>query len=192
MKTNSIKIFAQRKEILFAREVVIDGYKFPDGEYRASITGASTLVGFSKEWLSRVHIRAGKTLRELRSEGYDGSHQEVWVERSQGGSTSLKTLSLDDLWVIINYAADRKKIEAKALRRALGRVSLEDYFRKHFQDPILSLEEQRALFYKEYAKTIDWHKEDSIDIEQSWTFAEDRFTDYANWSSSSDLESMIW
>ena len=192
MKTNSNKIFAQRKEILFAPDVVIDGYKLPSGEYRASITGASTIVGYSKQWLSTVHIRAGKTLRELRSEGYDGSHQEVWVKRSQGGSTSLKTISLDDLWAIINYAANRLKREAKALRRALGRVSLEDYFRKHFQDPILSLEDQRALFYLEYAKTIDWHKEDMMDVEQTWTLAEDRFFDYANWSSSGDLESDIW
>lgn len=122
MKNNTNKIFAQRKEILFAPDVVIDGYKLPGGEYRVSVTGASTIVGFSRQWLSQVHTRGGKTWRALQGEGFTGSHLEVRLTRNDlSGASIVKTISLDDFAAVIFYAASCGKKQSKA-RDTLARV----------------------------------------------------------------------
>ena len=98
---------------------------------------------------------------------------------------------MPDFNKILLYAASKGKKEAIALVGAQQDVSLLDLCRSAHCCQPLTIEEKREIFYKSYASTIDWLFEDRQEVNETWTFAEDRFTDYANWSRSDELESMI-
>ena len=84
----------------------------------------------------------------------------------------MSTISLDDFVLLIAFAVSKHKKEAFALQLALTKMAINDYFRDAFGLRALSIEEKRALFYKDYAKTVNWYKEDRIDWalieEQEW------------------------
>jgi predicted RNA-binding protein YlqC (UPF0109 family) len=49
----------------------------PNGKFRVGITGASEVLGYSKEWLGRVLSRGGNTTQALRGLGFTEKIQEV-------------------------------------------------------------------------------------------------------------------
>jgi hypothetical protein len=162
MNNNTIK--AVRSTIKFAEGLEVDGYMLPDGEFRVGKTGASLVLGYKENFLSRIQSATPKKAKALQSEGFTGYSLAVQIE-NQRGATRSDTLSLDDFESFIFFAASEGKKEAIALQRAFVKVGITDWFRLSFGIKELTLEEKRALFYKDYAKTINWLSEDKKDLE---------------------------
>ena len=152
----------ERANVTFARGLSVDGYMMPDGEFRVGMAGASAILGFANNWLSRTTTRDGKALKALRSLGYRGYIIEGKVKNDRGATTA-STISLDDFALLILYAATQAKSEAVALQIAITKMSLNDFFRDAFGRRPLTIEEKRQLFYRNYAATLDWLEEDRAD-----------------------------
>jgi hypothetical protein len=169
MTTNILRF--ERANVNFGGDLQVDGYRTPDGEFRVGITGSSTVLGFKKQWLSQLLTRNGIGLKTLSGYGFTGSQITGRVDRDNiSGSSEVKTISLDDFALLILYGATQGKKEAISLQLALTKLSLNDFFRDAFGDRPLTIEEKRALFYQDYAKTINWLNEDQID----WTLIEEQ------------------
>jgi len=143
-KSNTIKAEAATIQI---GEKTIDCYQMPDGSYRFSMQQVSNLVGYDKGWLSKVITRAqsqevSKSLKPkqskasispspltftiLKEEGFSGQPIEVKTPREDRGYITAKTISLEDVQVVITHAAfNDKKPEALGLARALLIETLE-------------------------------------------------------------------
>lgn len=144
--------------------ITVDGCRMPNGEFRVGIVGAAEAIGYERTWLSQVVSRRPKTLEDMRSLGFVGCQLEGVVENSEkNGNGTAKTISLDDFNKLILYAVTQKKDKAIALMLSLSKMTLLDFFRDAFNERPLTIEEKRELFYKEYAKTIDWLQEDKDD-----------------------------
>lgn len=163
-------IRAERKTVVFSGEIKIDGYQMPNGEFRVGVTGASTILGFGKQWLSQVPTNRPKTLKALQGLGYTGSQLVARVTREQvSGASNVHTISLDDFNCLIAYAAMLGKKPAIALQLSLSKIALIDFFRDAFNETPLTIEEKRNIFYQTYASTItseEWREMDRVEIEQ--------------------------
>lgn len=161
-------IRAERATVRFFDGLSVDGYRMPDGEFRVGIEGASLVLGYGANWLYRTLTRKdNKTLKVLQGLGFDAYTSPAIVDRPQGGSTKVETISLRDFNRLIAYAVFDQKKAALALQLALTEVALNDFFRDAFGEPPLSIEEKRNLFYEAYARTIspeDWRQMDREDI----------------------------
>ena len=135
----------------------------PNGEFRVGKKGLSLLLRYKENFLSRLQSATPRKAEALRREGFTDYSLTVQIDNERGATRS-ETLSLDDFESFIFFAALEGKKEAIALQRALIRVGITDWFRLSFGLNQLTLGEKRTLFYKEYAKTIDWLKEDRNDI----------------------------
>lgn len=163
MTENIIRL--ERAIVKFCDGLTVDGYRLPNGEFRVGITGASTVLGFAKSWLSQVHTRQGKALKALQGLGFEGFTLEGVVSRDDiSGSSKVKTISLNDFALLILYGATQKKKEAIALQLALTKMSLMDFFMEAFGEEPLTMKEKHKLFYKDYGKTINWFEEDLHDF----------------------------
>lgn len=140
-------IKAQRATVKFCEGVEVDGYKMPNGNYRVSLSGASTLLGYEKTWLSQMVRKQQKALKALQAEGFTGCQFEVSVNREDvSGASTVQTISLDDLTHLIVYAASKGKPQAIALNKALVGTNLQSYFRSSFGDKQLTVAEKQAAF----------------------------------------------
>ena len=126
---------------------VIDGYQVCDtGEFRAGMEGASLFVGYERTWVFQVVNRRPKTLEALRDLGFSGCQLELIVD-GQSGRQNPKTIDLNDLAALIEYAAyEAKKPKALEVTRGLIRVSLYRYFDATFHGRIGELVEMNRLF----------------------------------------------
>jgi len=164
----------ERRTVTFCQGVSVDGYRLADDEFRVGVAGASKALGFAENWLSRELTKLdGKSLKALQEMGFTAYLKTGTVTRDDTrGSSKVSTISLDDFVLLIAFATSKKKKEAFALQLALTKMAINDYFRDAFGLRALSIEEKRALFYKDYAKTVNWYKEDRIDWElieeQEW------------------------
>lgn len=138
---------ATRKTVQFSEYVLIDGYLLPDGQFRAGMEGASLLVGYAKNWVSRLTSLRQKTLESLLNMGYTAYQLEVKVDSNNlRGSSLARTISIEDLNVLILYAAiEGKKKKAIALLRGFSKITLEDYFRHAFGIKPLSHSEKMLI-----------------------------------------------
>jgi hypothetical protein len=161
-------IRAERTTVVFFDGLTVDGYRMPSGEFRVGITGASLVLGYAENWLYRTLTREGnRTLKALQGLGFDAYTIPANVDRPQGGTTEVETISLRDFNRLIAYAVFDKKKAALALQLALTEVALNDFFRDAFGEPPLSIEEKRRLFYETYAATIspeEWRQMDREEI----------------------------
>jgi hypothetical protein len=167
-------IRAERANIIFADGLTLDGYKMPDGEFRVGIEGASKILGFTENWLYKTLARTGnKTLQTLSGWGFDASLTTALVNRPQGGTSTVTTISLDDFNVCIIYGVQSRKKPAIALSQAFSKLALIDFFRDAFGDRPLTIEEKRQLFYQTYAASLsreDWLEMDREDVRLlTWT-----------------------
>lgn len=107
-------------QVVFGGQIQIEGYQFPDGEIRYSITGACELAGVDRTYLIQVDKRQSKPLKVLRTKGYTGCQRSGEIKRpGKRGSSTVKTISGDDLDVFVRFAADHlKKPKAIALLAA--------------------------------------------------------------------------
>lgn len=142
---------AQRAKVEFFEGLSVDGYLMPDGSYRFSLSGASQVLGYPANWLSRSMGRGGTLLKALQGEGFGG---EVIETGTLAKGTPAKTISLDDFVLLVPYAANQGKKAAWALQKALVRMSLMDFCRDAFGENPLSIAEKRRQFYESYAKSI--------------------------------------
>lgn len=152
--------------VIFCDGISVDGYQLPNGEYAVSITSASEVLGYARNWLGRSISRGGSTFKALQGHGFSGSISEV-VTPSLGGDQKAKLISLKDFNRIILFAASKGKTEAIALADALLNMSMTDFFRDQFGDRPLTIEEKRQNFYKAYADSLsreDWLEMDRIDV----------------------------
>jgi len=160
-------IKAERQSVTFFDGLQVDGYRMPSGEFRVGITGASVVLGYSENWLSRLMGReTGTSIKALRGLGFTEETQKVVSETSRG-NREAQTISLRDFNRLISYAVFDGKKAALALQLALTEVALNDFFRDAFGEPPLSIDEKRRLFYEAYAATIspeDWRQMDREDI----------------------------
>lgn len=158
---------AERVDFQIAPGYLLEFYRLPSGEKRIGVTSASAICGHRKEFLSRLPTHAPKQWESLRSLGFDGCPVQCKVERlSKGGKGSAvaQTISLEDFRAFIEFSAfDLNKKPAKAIARALLGVSIETIARQAFGEEALTLEEIRRIVCREYAKTIDWVREDKED-----------------------------
>jgi hypothetical protein len=147
----------------------LEFFRMPDGEKRVSVTSAATVCGFAKNYLTGLARTSPNRLKTLRGLGFEGERIPALVERgSQGskGSSRSETLSLDDFRKFLEFAAfEVGSIEALAIVRGLIGVSLESIAKQAFGEEALTLEEIRRHLCREYAKTINWTKEDQMDFE---------------------------
>ena len=160
-------IRAERETVTFFDGLRVDGYRMPDGEFRVGLTGASIVLGYSENWLSRLLDReTGTSLKALRGLGFTEETQKV-VSETRRGNREAQTISLRDFNRLISYAVFDGKKAALALQLALTELSLTDFFRDAFGDLPLSIEEKRRLFYEAYAATIspqEWQQMQMEDI----------------------------
>lgn len=158
---------AVRAKVIFFQGLSVDGYRMPDGEFRVGITGASKVLGYSREWLGRVLQRSGNTVKALRGLGFTEKIEEVATQSIKGGGSKTKTISLDDFNRLIVYAVGDNKREALALQLSFSKLALNDFFRDAFGQVPLTIDEKRTLFYKSYAESItpaDWRNMDRREI----------------------------
>jgi len=160
-------IRAERQTVQFFDGLSVDGYRMPNGEFRVGITGASVVLGYSENWLSRLMNReTGTSIKSLRGLGFTEETQKVVSETSRG-DREAQTISLRDFNRLISYAVFDGKKAALALQLALTEVALNDFFVDAFGEPPLSIDEKRRLFYEAYAATIspeNWRQMDREDI----------------------------
>lgn len=159
-------IKAERATVRFFDGLSIDGYQMPDGEFRVSMTGASVLLGFSKEWLGRTISRGGNSVKAIQGMGFSRQTQKVATQSIRGGGENAQTVSLRDLNALILYAATKGKPQAIALQMALTDMALTDFFRDAFGLRALSIDEKRGKFYAAFAATLtvaDWQAWDRDD-----------------------------
>lgn len=161
-------IKAERQTVLFVEGITVDGYRMPNGEFRVGITSASTVLGYSKEWLSRVASERPKTLKALQGLGFTGCQLAVRITReNKSGASSAYTINLSDFNCLLAYAASQGKKPALAMQLALTGVALVDFFRDAFSEMPLTTEEKRNIFYQTYSSTFskeDWLSMDREDI----------------------------
>lgn len=164
----------ERKTVVFCDMVSVDGYMLPNEEFRVGVASASKALGFAESWLYKsLSNTDGKTLKSLQAMGFTASLKYGEVSREkQAGTSRVSTISLDDFVLLVAYATAKNKKPAFALQLALTKMAINDFFREAFGLSPLTIEQKRQLFYKDYAKTIDWAMEDLLDWEliekQEW------------------------
>lgn len=165
-------IKAERATVKFFDGLEIDGYRMPDGEFRVSITGASILLGFSKEWLGRGISRGGNMVKALQGLGFSGQVQKV----ATNSGRPPETISLKDFHRILVYGVQQNRPQAIALQVGLTDMALTDFFRDAFGLRPLSINEKRERLYKAFAETLtvqdwlDWDRSDVMEIESHLKF----------------------
>lgn len=185
---------AIRATVVFFDGLEVDGYRMPDGEFRVGLTGASQVLGYSREWLGRVLSRGGNTVKALQGIGFTEKVEEVATQSIQGGGTKARTISIDDFNRLIVYAVSDGKKAALALQLSLSKLSLNDFFRDAFGEVPLTIDEKRTLFYKTYAASIspaDWRKMDRQDILNLALAGDEEETSYGLWNSWDDERSEL-
>jgi hypothetical protein len=119
-----------------------------NGEFRADYNGSSVLIGYERKWLSGVVSSRPKTLRALLDLGFSGRQLEVQISGDVKGRYA-KTIDLDDLRVLIKYAAfHAKPPQQKAIQLADGLfgVSIREYFDATFIKDIKRLNRMNDEF----------------------------------------------
>lgn len=160
-------IRAERATVEFFDGLTVDGFRMPDGEFRIGVTGAARVLGYPDNWLYLALAgQSRKRLKALQSLGFTEETQEIVSETSRGDRTA-ETIGLRDFNRFISYAVFDGQKAALALQLALTEVALNDFFVDAFNEPPLSIDEKRQLFYRAYAQAIspdEWRQMDREDI----------------------------
>ncbi len=142
------------RKVVFFDGLTVDGYQIPSGEFRIGTSGASTVLGYSEDWLSWLLAnKTGDPIQALRRLGFTGETQMVIIETSRG-EREAQTISLRDFDHLISYGASEGKKAAYALQVALAKVHLGvlEFFRDAFGELHLPSDERRR-FQKVYLDT---------------------------------------
>ena len=128
-------------------------------------SSASLAIGFAENWLRRTRTKTeGRTMKALSGLGFKPVPLEGWFERDGKGKVSTNLLTLDQFLLLLLYAASKGKKEAIAIQFALGKMSLIDFCRDAFGQVQETIEQKRARFYADVAKTMNWLEMDKEDV----------------------------
>lgn len=101
--------------VRFCDGLSVDGYELPDGSYFVSISSASEVLGYSKNWLSRSLSSKGATLEALQGCGFSGIILEFEAVTA-GGRQKVKCITEKDLRLIVDHEAACKNESALRLK----------------------------------------------------------------------------
>lgn len=139
--------------------VSIDGYmvRTPDGwSFRYGLNYISTLMGYSRAYYLRVTKNGGNTLEALQYKGYTGDIVSIKVYRDgKRGSSLVKTVSFDDLCLIIELEAEKGNPKAIALLTASFRELLRSRTQNAFGLDEDTLEQKQLNFQFNYQDYLE-------------------------------------
>jgi hypothetical protein len=160
---------AVRAEVKLGESIVIDGYMLPNGEFRYGPTRISLLLGYGKQWLSQVLIRGGKRLEALQGKGFTGSQIDAVVSREGiSGASQVKTISFDDLCVLVEYEANQGNIKALALLSASFREVLRERTLQAFHFPTETTSQKQAAFEQAFMERERLLAENREEVTNLW------------------------
>lgn len=153
--------------VIFFDGLSVDGYRMPNGEFRVGITTASTVAGFSENYLRDVlRDKTATRFKTLQEKGFTGITTKQ-LRETKRGAREERSISLKDFIKLLRYADKQDKKSAGAILDALSELSLLDFFRDAFGEEPLTIEEKRRIFYEKYASRISpegWRAMDREDI----------------------------
>lgn len=115
----------ERATVALCVGVSIVGYRMPDGEFRVSVTEASTLAGFKKNWLRTILETGGNPLKSLQQLGFSG---QMFGPTNQ----TPDTISLKDFQRLLLYGVKLNKSKSIAIQLAFVDGSMSTLFRDAF------------------------------------------------------------
>lgn len=166
----------------------IDGYyRMPDEEFRVSITGVSVLLGYKKDWFSRLCSDNLIKLRTLERRGFKYAHENVSIPRQGGGGAiRQQTISIKDLTTLITLEAlfgnQLTTLEtfygnkrAMALQAAFTLDGLDALFRDAFRMPEKSQSERQKFFRLMYNEFLGVFTEDEAELKRSQVLSDELY-----------------
>lgn len=186
--TNSNTVKAVRATVKFAEGIEVDGYMLPNGEFRVGKTSISTVLGYSKMWVTRKmkqikEAKEAETLVTSLDENKASNPNKLVKKKPQTLVTSFikrfsgeikqieidgviaETLSLEDFRLLIRLADRDGNVQAQGILDSFIDIGIDDFFRLTFGLDQLTLEEKRAKFYNSYVQTLNWYEEDRKEFE---------------------------
>ena len=141
-----------------SKTLTLDAYEFPDGDARIGVTSASLLLGYPKNYFQRLPKNSKKKFKALQGEGFTGYQHEASVIHEQGRGSRVKTISLTDLSIWIQYEAKHGNKTAFDLATSLLEETLEErvnhargFQTQTVEEKIETLDERRARICRETA-----------------------------------------
>lgn len=132
----------------------IDAYKLQTHQFerRLGVTGISTTLGYSKEWLGRLHKQSSNQLKAMQKEGYTGCIKEVQVtEKGRRGSSVAKTISIRDFNKLLAYESIVKKnVKAIILLVAFSEAGIERVVQDAFSGISLDWFAEKIVHYSQW------------------------------------------
>lgn len=166
-------IRAVQTQVIFGK-TAIDAYKLENYtfERRFGVTGISEVLGYSKEWFSRLPKQGIKQFNSLQKEGFTGCQTDVSVPRRDGkrGASLAKTLSIRDFNKIIAYEAIKKQnIKAIILLVALSERGLENLINDAFDGVSLDWFAEKIIHYtkwtiEEFEEVLQYNRDEVKDL----------------------------
>lgn len=162
---------AKRAIVLIGDGISLEALMMPSGEFRLTTTSVTSAIGFTKSWASNVFTGSRPTvLKALQGMGFNvfTDIEEVVIDDSNfRGTLKAKTIDLDGLDVLLDYAVKQGKPQAIALNRALRRETLIDIIGDAFNLPERTRKERVKNFILEFARQLtreDWLEMDRDDV----------------------------
>ena len=142
---------AIRTEISFGDKNV-DAYKLQNHSFekRLGLVGVSESLGYSNEWLGRLHKSGSNQLKSMQREGYTGCIVPVKVPIIRGSSIS-KTISIRDFNKLLAYESLKKKnLDAIVLLVAAAEAGWERVLSDAFEGSDLSWFGEKIIHYSQW------------------------------------------
>ena len=156
---NDQAVLALEQIIKLGAGVSIDGYVVhrPDGwTFRYGLNYISILMGYSRSYYLRVTKNGREKLNTLLGKGYTGDIVNVKVHRDgKRGASLVKTISFDDLCLIVELEAELGNPKAIALLTASFRELLRSRTQAAFDLPEDTLEQKQLDFQLNYQNYLD-------------------------------------
>lgn len=128
-------------------------------------SSASLALGFGRNWISEtVGKKNGRVAKTLQGFGFKPIGLSGRFERKGKGMVSANLITLDQFALLVLYGATKGKPEAIAIQLALTKMSLIDFCRDAFGQVQETIEQKRARFYADVAKTMNWLEMDKEDV----------------------------
>jgi len=137
-------------------DLLVDGYRMPNEEFRISIKGVSVILGYQKDWFLTLRSTNPTKLKALQEGGFRYNPESVFIEKQGREKQALtQTISIKDLTTLITLEAfSGNRLEplfgnkrAMALQAAFTLDGLDALFRDAFGMP-QKLQGERQHFFR--------------------------------------------
>lgn len=157
-----------------SKNLSVDAYEFPDGEIRVGMTSVSELLGFAKNYLTRLPKSSQKKLKALQQEGFTEVTKTGFVQHTDSRGSEVKTISIQDLSIWIAYEAKNGNKVAFDLAASFIEEGLEERLyhavgrtQKTVEEKIETFEERLARISEETANSFsdeEWRETSAPEI----------------------------